>query len=187
MEVAHDSTFGGHLEIKKTKESIQTNFYRPGMQDDVTSFCRSSDVCQKTTAKGSIPRVPLGDMPLIDRPFRRVAVDLVGPILPASEKGHRYILTLVDYTTRYPEAVPLENIETEIVAEALLDMYSRLGITEDVLSDLCTQFVSKCVEEVSRMRSIKRLIPTSYYPIFNELVEHFNGTLKKMLRYLYNV
>ena len=70
MEVAHNSIFGGHLGIKKTKDRIQTNFYWPGMQSDITSFCKSCDVCQKTTAKGSVPRVPLGDMPLIDMPFR---------------------------------------------------------------------------------------------------------------------
>ena len=186
MEVAHDSIFGGHLGIKKTKDRIQTNFYWPGMQGDVTSFCRSCDVCQKTTAKGSVPRVPLGDMLLIDMPFRRVAVDLVGPISPPSEKGHRYILILVDYATRYPEAVPLKNIETETVAEALLDMYSRLGIPEEVPSDLGTQFVSKCMEEVSRLQSIKRLTTTPYHPICNGLVERFNGTLKKMLRRLCN-
>ena len=29
MEVAHDSSFGGHLGIKKTKDRIQTNFYGP--------------------------------------------------------------------------------------------------------------------------------------------------------------
>ena len=75
-------------------------------------------------------------MPLIDMPHRRVAVDLVGPISPASEKGHRYILTLVDYAARYPEAVPLKNIGAETVAEALLGIYSRLGIPEEVLSDL---------------------------------------------------
>ena len=186
MEVAHDSIFGGHLGINKTNDRIQTNFYWPGMQGDITSFCRSCDVCQKTTAKGSVPRVPLGDMPLIDMPFRRVAVDLVGPISPPSEKGHQYILTLVDYATRYPEAVPLKNIEMETVAEALLNMYSRLGIPEEVLSDLGTQFVSKCMEEVSRLLSIKRLTTTPYHPICNGLVERFNGTLKKMLRRLCN-
>ena len=138
MEVPHDSIFGGHLGIKKTKDRIQTNFYWPGTQSDIASFCRSCDVCQKTTAEGSVPRVPLGDMHLIDMPFRRVAVDLVGSILPPSEKGHRYILTLVDCATRYSEAVPLKNIETETVAEALLDVYSRLGIPEEVLSDLGT-------------------------------------------------
>ena len=36
MEVAHDSIFGGHLGSKKTKDRIQTNFYWPGMQDDIT-------------------------------------------------------------------------------------------------------------------------------------------------------
>ena len=157
------------------------------MQDGVTNFCRSCDLCQKMTAKGSVSRVPLGDMPLIDMPFRRVVVDLVGPISPASEKRHQYILTLVDYAIRYPEAVPLKNIETETVAEALLYIYSRLGIPDEVLSDLGTRkFVSKCMEEVSRLLSIKRLTTTPYYPICNILVERFNGTLKKMLRRLCN-
>ena len=187
MEVAHKSIFGGHRGIKKTKDRIQTNFYWPGMQGDITSLCRSCDVCQKTTAKGSVTRVPLGDMPLINMPFRRVTVDLVGPISPPSDKGHRYILTLVDYATRYPEAVPLKNIETETVAKALQDMYSRLGISEEVLSNLGTQFVSKCMEEVSRLLFITRLTITPYHLICNGLVERFNGTLKKMLRRLWPV
>ena len=117
--------------------------------------------------------------------FRRVAIDLVEPISSASEKEHRYILTLVDYATRHPEAVPLKNIETETVAEALLDMYSSPGILE-VLSDLGTQFVSKCMEEVSRLLSIKRLTTMSHHPTCNGLVERSNGTLKKMLRCLCN-
>ena len=48
-----------------------------------------------------MPRTPLGDMSLIDQPFKRVAIDLVGPIAPANDKEHSYILTLVDYATRY--------------------------------------------------------------------------------------
>ena len=62
----------------------------------------------------------------------------------------------MDYATRYPEVVPLKNIEIETVAEALLDMYSRLGIPEEVLSDLGKRkFVSKCIKKVSRLLSIK--------------------------------
>ena len=126
MEEAHDSTFDGHLGVKKTKDRIQTNFYWPRMLNDVSGYCRSCDVYLKNFYKGTVARAPLGKMPLIDTPFKRVAVDLVGPITQASEKEQRYILTLVDYATRYPEAVPLRNIDTETVAEALLDMYSRL-------------------------------------------------------------
>ena len=151
MEVAHDSIFGGHLGVKKTKDKIQTNFYWPRMHNDVSGFCRSCDVCQKTVDKGTVARAPLGEMPLIDTPFKPVAVDSVGPITPARKRGQRYILTLVDYETRYPEAVPLKNIDTETVAEALLDMCSRLGIPEEVLSNQETQFLSKCMQEVSRL------------------------------------
>ena len=130
--------------------------------------------------------MPLGDIPLIDMPFRRIAIDLVGPISPSCEKRHRYILTLIDYATRYPEAVPLKNFETETVAEALLDLFSRLGIPKKILSNLGTQFVSKCMEEVSRLLSIERLTTTPYLSICNGLVERFDGTLKKMLRRLCN-
>ena len=79
MGVAHDSLFGGYLGVKKTEDRIQTNFFRPGLHEHVTSFCRSCYVCQKTVARGSILWAPLRDMPLMDQPFKRVAIDLVEP------------------------------------------------------------------------------------------------------------
>ena len=87
----------------------------------------------------AIPKIPLHNMPLIDMPLKRVAIDLIGPRSPPGEEGHRYILTLVYYATRYPETVPLKSIDTETVAEALVDIFSRLGIPEEILSDLGTQ------------------------------------------------
>ena len=53
----------------------------------------------------------LSKMPIIDTPFDRVAVDLVGPIFPPTERGNKYILTMMDYATRYPEAVPLKTFK----------------------------------------------------------------------------
>ena len=46
-------------------------------------------------------------MPLIKSPFSRIAMDIVGP-LPHSKRGNKYILTLCDYSIRYPEAIPNE-------------------------------------------------------------------------------
>ena len=59
-----------------------------------------------------------------------------------------------------------------------------MGALEEVLSDLGTQFVSKCMEKVSRLLSIKRLTTAPYHPVCNGSVERFNGTLKKMLQSL---
>ena len=61
-------------------------------------------------------------------------------------------------------AVPLKKITTEAVAEALLDISSRVGIPEEVLTDQGSQFMSECMQEVSRLLSIKGLTSTSYHP-----------------------
>ncbi|GFO02879.1 gypsy retrotransposon integrase-like protein 1 [Plakobranchus ocellatus] len=106
MSVAHDSITGAHLGIRRTKDKVLSNFYWPRVDGDVTRYCRSCDVCQRTVKKGTVPRVPLEKVPLIDTPFKRVAIDLVGPINPPNEAGHRFILTLVDYTTRSPRTLP---------------------------------------------------------------------------------
>ena len=102
-------------------------------------------------------------MPLIDTPFKRVAVDIVGPIAPLSEAGH--ILTIVVYATRYPEAVPLKKITTEAVAETLLDICSMVGIPEEVLTDQGTRFMSEFMQEVSKILSINGLTSMPYHPI----------------------
>jgi hypothetical protein len=142
----------------------------------------SFDECQRTLPKGKVSRISLGQMPLIDVPFQRVAVDLVGPIRPVTDRGNRYILTMVDYATRYPEAAALPGIEAERVAESLVNMYTRVGAPREMLTDLGTQLTSELMKEVSRLLSIIQLHTTPYHPSCNGLVEKFNGTLKNMLR-----
>ena len=186
MELAHRSIMGGHMGIKKTVDVIQSAFYWPGIQGDMTQYYNSCDVCQKTVNKGSVSKVPLEKMPFIDKPFNRVVINLVGPVGPPGEDSHRYILTLVDFATRYPEAVPRKNIDTVTVAEALVDIFSRLGVPEEILSDLGTQFVSECMKEVMQLLSIKQLTTTPYHPMCNGLTEKFNGTMKSMLKRLYS-
>ncbi len=46
-------------------------------------------------------------------------VDLVGP-LPASSEGHVYLLTTIDRSTGWVEAVPLRNMETNTFTDAFI-------------------------------------------------------------------
>ena len=145
-------------------------------------YCHTCDICQKTISKGRVAPVPLQQMPVVDVPFRRIAVDLVGPISPCSDRGHRYILTVVDVATRYPEAVPLKNIDTISVAEALVGLFSRVGCPEEILSDCGSQFISDLMKEIYRLLSVKSIHTSPYHPQSNGQVERFNGVLKTMLR-----
>ena len=75
-----------------------------------------------------------------------------------------YILTLVDYATRYPEAVALPSIETVTFAETLVSMFSRVGVPKEVLTDMGSQFTSPLMKEVSRLLSFKQLVKTQNHP-----------------------
>ncbi len=68
------------------------------------------------------------------------------------------------------------------MAEALVEMFSRIGIPNEILSDLGGKFTSDLMKEVSRLLSLKQLTTTCYNPRCNGLCERFNGTLKMMLK-----
>lgn len=84
----------------------------------------------------------LQTFPSIPKTFSRVAVDLVGPLSPPSSEGHRYIVTLIDYATGFPGTIPEKETTSTSVAEALLSIFSWVGIPCEILSDQGTQFTS---------------------------------------------
>ena len=82
------------------------------------------------------------------------------------------------------KAVALKGIETEQVAEALVEIFCRVGVPREMLTDMGAQFTSSLMTEVSRLISLKQLSTTPYHPMCNGLVERFNGSLKQILKRL---
>ncbi|GFN76478.1 Zinc finger protein [Plakobranchus ocellatus] len=115
-----------------------------------------------------VPRVLLEKVSLLDTSFKRGAIDIVGPIKPTSNAGHRFILSLVDCATRYAETAPL------------------LSVPEEVLNDQGIQFMSDSMRKVCGLLGIKQKIAKLYNLMCNGMVEWFNATLKTCLRYLYS-
>ena len=62
-------------------------------------------------------------LPIIEKPFQRIAIDIVGPLTP-SKSGNKFILVICDYSTRHPEAVPLKTIAVETIADELRKFFS---------------------------------------------------------------
>ena len=48
---------------------------------------------------------------------------------------------MINYAMRYSEAVALPGIETERVAKALVEMFSRVGIPDEMLTNCGSQFL----------------------------------------------
>ncbi|KAI7813488.1 hypothetical protein IRJ41_018565 [Triplophysa rosa] len=114
-------------------------------------------------------------------PFERIGMDLIGP-LERSARGYRFALVLVDYATRYPEAVPLRSISAKSVADALFRIISRVGIPREVLTDQGTAFMSRTLRELYELLGIKSIRTSVFHPQTDGLVERFNRTLKTMIR-----
>jgi len=117
----------------------------------------------------------------MEEPFQRIAMDIVGP-LPRSRSGKRYILVVCDYSTRYPEAIPLRSIDAECIAEELVHFFSQVGLPKEILTDQGSNFTSQLLTELYRMLHIHPVRTTPYHPQTDGLVERFNKTLKSMLR-----
>ena len=129
LHLAHSIPWSGHLGQQKTLDRLVSRFYWPGVYQEVIAYCKSCPTCQLTARTNRGTKAPLVSLPIIDVPFTRIAMDIVGP-LDKSRAGHRYILVVCDYATRYPEAFPLRNIKSRQVANCLLQLFSRLGSPE---------------------------------------------------------
>jgi transposase InsO family protein len=99
-------------------------------------------------------------------------VDLVGP-LPAS-KGFTYLFTIIDRTSRWPEAVDCAN--------ALFQGWvSRFGVPAVITSDRGAQFTSSLWAALCRLLNIQHNQTTAYHPQSNGMVERFHRCLKDAL------
>ena len=180
LKVAHQIPLAGHLGKTKTADRVRQRFYWPSLFKDVEEFCRSCGECQKCSTRRG-PRAPMVPLPVMEEPFQRIVMDVAGP-LPRSRSGNRYILVVCDYATRYPEAFALKSVDAENVAEALMTMFSRVGVPKEILTDRGTNFTSKLLAELYRLLQVKAVRTSPYHPQTDSLVERFNRTLKNMLR-----
>lgn len=182
LTIAHDQILSGHCGRRRTLLRILSKFFWPKVSLDVKNYLKTCDICQKTTPKGRIHPVPLAPMPLISKPFERIAIDLVGPISPPSEENHTYILTCIDLATRFPEAIALKSITSIDIAEALMTVFARLGFPNQILSDNGSQFNSDLTKQFHALCGIKGITTSVYHPQANGCVERFHSTLKAMLK-----
>ncbi len=90
------------------REKLNRLFTWPGLARDVTTYVNSCDTCLRAN-KGGNELHKLLERPIVDEPFRSVAIDIFGP-LPKGKGGAQYILTYVCMATRWPEEVPLKNV-----------------------------------------------------------------------------
>ncbi|XP_069502965.1 uncharacterized protein [Ambystoma mexicanum] len=180
LEVAHIQVGEGHLGTDKTTKKMLDRFYWPGVYQQVFRFCQACEDCQKKN-RANVKKAPLQPMPLVQEPFSRIGIDIVGPIEP-TRRGHKYILVVVDYATRYPEAFPLKATNIQQICDVLIPFIGRVGIPREIVTDRGTNFMSSVMKQVCDTLKIEHLKTAVYHPQTDGLVERYNQTIKQMIR-----
>ena len=177
LRAGHNQT--GHMGTKKTKKMIETHFYWPRMGKQITEHCKACPVCLQFNFKKT-RKEPLHPLPVVSRPWDKIAIDIVGK-LPRTKRGHAYILTIMDFATRYMEAVPLRRVDAGTTCNALLEVFARFGLPSEILSDNGSNFVAGVTEKLLKMLNVKHIKCSPFHPESNGMLERSHQVLKKTL------
>ena len=150
------------------------------MHGDAVRFARNCPECTIVSGGGRVCWPPLHPIP-VKCPFQIFGVDIMD--LPTTQQGNKHVVVFQDYLTKWPLefSVPDQRSErlARLVAEEVVPMF---GVPECLLSDRGANLLAHLMRDVCELLGIKKLNTTSYHPQCNGMVEHFNRTLKTMLR-----
>ena len=69
-------------------------------------------------------------------PFEIWGMDVVGPISPPSSKGHRFILAITDYFSKWAEAIPLKEVKSsDVIKFVKHHVIYRFGVPRRIVHD----------------------------------------------------
>ena len=96
-------------------------------------------------------------------------MDIFGP-LNRTKKGNRYILVVIDYATKWPEAYAIPNTTSAVIG-CLLDLTAHLGTPSEILSDNRTNFDSKTMKQYCVMTGTGQIHSSPYHLQMDGMVE----------------
>jgi RNase H-like domain found in reverse transcriptase/Integrase zinc binding domain/Integrase core domain len=170
-----------HAGIRATRRLVSSRFVWRGMANDVHQWCRECLQCARGKGGGTIP----GQVQPIQVPqerFLHVHVDLVGP-LPVSPESHTYVLSVIDWTTRWPELFPLRDVTAATCVDTFTSGWvAHYGVPTAMTTDRGVQFTSELWHVMCRTLGIRHILTTAYHPQSNRMVERLHRQVKDSLR-----
>lgn len=172
----HDNSHPG---VRATRKLMAQRFFWPGLNRDVGQWAKTCIQCQKSKV-GRHTISELQQFPEADR-LAHIHVDIVGPLPPTTE-GYRYLVTMIDRCTRWPEAIPVSDITAEVIAKVLYNNWiTRFGVPDRITSDQGRQFESNLFNELLKILGIEKSRSSPYRPQSNGIVERWHRSMKQAI------
>ena len=181
FQITHAGPLAAHLAAKRTLQNLQQAYYWPGMSKEIAAWCKQCPECATskgppTKHRGHLQKVVTG------APFDIVAVDILSGV-PVTSEGHKYILVLTDYFTKWASAFALPDSETSTCMRAMYDgFFSIFGLPQQIHTDLGRNFEGKLFHELCQLIGVRKTHTTPFHSQSDGQTERMNRTLLQMLR-----
>ena len=77
-------------------------------------------------------------------PFNAWRIDVIVPISPPLARGHRFILVITDYFSKWAKVVPLAKVKMNNVTNFIKHhVIHQFGVPRIIIHDNCPQFASQ--------------------------------------------
>ena len=130
-----------------------------------------------------------------------VGMDLIGPLDPPSARGHLYLLTMVDYFTKWCEAIPIASKDAKTVSWAVFhNVFRRFGPPARIITDngreFCNEvkhsrylnfrkkrfvFLLQINKEMNEILGVKHARIRPHHPQANGMIERKNREIKELV------
>lgn len=167
-----------HLGAKHLFTSLKSRFsYHKKLYEACKELVRECETCQKRARPDAIRRNLASYMETPSRPFFMVGCDAVGP-MDETSRGNKYILTGVDYLTRWPVAMAV----SDITEQTTIKFYYQCivvphGVPNYIHTDRGSNFISYFTKSFLQQLGCRSICTTAFRPQANGLCERLNQTL----------
>ena len=134
--------------------------------------------------KIKVQQYPLQMMEIPDRPFDKIAIDLVTEC-ETSTSGNKHILTIIDHLTGWQEAFCIPDKSADTIVSTFINEYLPLHMCPQyILLDNRMEFKNNLMNQVLQQLGIDRIFPAPYHPQSNGKLEAFHKYLKPTFKKL---
>jgi hypothetical protein len=182
LSECHDSLWsGGHLGRDKTKDKLRGKYYFSRMDQYTEIWCKTCPTCLSTKRKHpSKLQIPVGTI-TTSKTWELVSIDLweAGVL---SDRGHKYVLTVIDGFSKYAIAIPIMDKKASTIAQELYQqVFSRFGYPDKLHSDNGLEFCNAVLIELCKILRIEKTHTTAYHPQGNAFAERIHQFFRNAL------
>ncbi len=178
LSLVYKHLLSRYFRLETTLTKLKERYYWSKMRNNIKSYIYTCDQYQrhgKTIDKNKLHLIR------IKKPFYQWEIDIVESLTETSQEN-KYIVVVINYFMKYPEARILTNADAKSVANFIYeDIICKHDCSEKIISDRRTYFNNQIIEKLLEWFKIRHNLSTLYHLKTNRLVEKFNRTLCESL------